>query len=117
MIAVSAFAFWQGAHLPSGTLGGVGPGMLPKSLAVLLGLLGALLVVSAILEDGVPLDRWSIRAPALVLGAHFVFGMGVRPFGIIVAGTLAIVKSAIASDELRWGDTLVFGALITAFCN
>ena len=39
VIAVALFAFWQAANLPIGTLGGMGPGMLPKSLAVLFGLI------------------------------------------------------------------------------
>jgi putative tricarboxylic transport membrane protein len=116
VIAVAVFAFWQGATLPIGTLGGMGPGMLPKSLAVLLGLLGALLALSAILEDGPLLDRWSIRGPVLVLGAVVAFGLTVRPFGLVIAGPLAIVIGAFASSEVRWKETLVFGALMTAFC-
>jgi hypothetical protein len=40
----------------------------------------------------------------------------VRPLGLVVAGPLAIVVSAFASDEVRWSETLLFGALMTAFC-
>jgi putative tricarboxylic transport membrane protein len=45
----------------------------------------------------------------LVLGALVVFGLAVRPLGLVVAGPLAIVVSAFASDEVRWGETLLFG--------
>jgi putative tricarboxylic transport membrane protein len=116
VIAIAVFAFWQGADLPIGTFGGMGPGMLPQGLAVLLGLLGALLVVDAVLEGGLPLERWSFRGPALVLGAVVAFGLAVRPLGLLVAGPLAIVIAAFASDEVRWGETILFGALMTAFC-
>ena len=116
VIAVAAFAFWQGADLPVGTLGGMGPGMLPRGLAVLLGALGALLLLDSILERGLPLERWSTRAPILVLGAVVAFGLAVRPLGLVVAGTLAILIGACASDEVRWGETILFGALMTAFC-
>jgi putative tricarboxylic transport membrane protein len=44
------------------------------------------------------------------------FGVAVRPLGLVVAGPLAIVIGAFASDEVRWGETLVFGALMTVFC-
>jgi hypothetical protein len=94
----------------------MGPGMLPKGLAVLLGLLGALLVLDAVLEGGSRLDRWSIRGPLFVLGALVVFGLTIRPLGLVVAGPLAIVVSAFASDEVRWGETLLVGLLVTAFC-
>ncbi len=116
IIAVAAFAFWQAAELPIGTLGGMGPGMLPRGLAVLLALLGALLIVDAVLEGETPLERWSIRGPVLVLGAAVAFGLAVRPLGLVVAGPLAIIISAFASDEVRWGETLLFGGLMTALC-
>jgi putative tricarboxylic transport membrane protein len=116
VVAVAIFAFWQGSDLPMGSLEGMGPGMLPRSLAVLLGLLGALLAFNAVMEDGAALERWSVRGPVLVLGAMLAFGVAVRPLGLVVAGPLAIVIGAFASDEVRWGETLVFGALMTVFC-
>ena len=54
--------------------------------------------------------------PLLVLGGVVVFGLTVRPLGLLVAGPLAIVVAAFASDEVRWKETLPFGALMTAFC-
>jgi putative tricarboxylic transport membrane protein len=116
IIAVAGFAFWLGRDLPGGTGGGMGPGTLPKGLAVLLGLLGALLVLTSLFEKGMTLDRWSIRGPLFILGALVVFGLAVRPLGLAVAGPLAIVVSAFASDEVRWKETILFGALMTAFC-
>ena len=116
VIATAGFAFWQAAELPMGTLGGMGPGMLPRGLAVLLALLGILLVIDAMIEGEKRLERWSIRGPVLVLGAAVAFGLAVRPLGLIVAGPLAIVISAFASDEVRWGETLLVGGLITTFC-
>jgi putative tricarboxylic transport membrane protein len=116
VIAVAAFAFWQGSDLPIGTLGGMGPGMLPRGLALMLGLLGAWLVLDAVLEGRDRLERWSLRGPLFVLGAVVAFGAAVRPLGLVVAGPLAIVISAFASDEVRWTETLLFGALMTVFC-
>jgi putative tricarboxylic transport membrane protein len=83
---------------------------------VLLGLLGGLLLLDSILEGGPPLERWSIRGPLLVLGGVVAFGLTVRPLGLVVAGPLAIVIAALASDEVRWGETILFGAVVTVFC-
>jgi putative tricarboxylic transport membrane protein len=95
----------------------MGPGTLPKGLAALLGVLVAILAGSALLEKNAEtIKRWSIRAPVLILGALIVFGLTVRPLGLVVAGPLAIVIGAFASDEVRWRETLVFGAVMTAFC-
>ena len=116
MIAVALFAFWQAADLPIGTLGGMGPGMLPKSLAVLFGVLGALLVLGSVFEAGPPLERWSIRGPVFVALAIVAFGLTVRPLGLVVAGPVAIVIAALASEEVRWVETIVVGVLMTAIC-
>lgn len=116
IIAVAGFAYWLARDLPGGASGGMGPGTLPKGLAVLLGLLGAALTVSSFLEEGPSIDRWSIRGPVLILGALVVFGLAVRPLGLVVAGPLAIVIGGFASDEVRWGETLLFGVLMTTFC-
>jgi putative tricarboxylic transport membrane protein len=116
VIAVAAFAFWQAADLPVGTLGSMGPGMLPRSLAVLFGLLGALLLVDSVLEAGPALEPWSIRGPVLVVVAMVAFGLTVRPLGLVVAGPLAIVIAALASSEVRWVETIVVGLLMSIFC-
>jgi putative tricarboxylic transport membrane protein len=51
-----------------------------------------------------------------VIGAVVAFGLAVRPLGLVVAGPLAIMIGAIASNEVRWKETIVVGALVTAFC-
>ena len=115
IVAVAGFAYWLARDLPGGSSGGMGPGTLPKGLAVLLGLLGTVLAISSF-QQGETIDRWSIRAPLLILGALVVFGLTVRPLGLVAAGPLAIVIGAFASDEVRWRETLIFGAAMTAFC-
>jgi putative tricarboxylic transport membrane protein len=116
IIAVAGFAYWLARDLPGGAGGGMGPGTLPKGLAALLGVLGAALAVTSFLEKGPAIERWSIRGPVLILGALVVFGFAVRPLGLVVAGPLAIVIGGFASNEVRWGETLLFGVLMTAFC-
>jgi putative tricarboxylic transport membrane protein len=116
VIGVAAFAFWLAWGLPGGANGGMGPGTLPKGLAVLMGLLGLALLLSSLFEQGEQLARWSIRGPAFVLGALVLFGLAVRPLGLAVAGPLAIAAAAFASSEVRWRETLLFGVLMTLFC-
>jgi putative tricarboxylic transport membrane protein len=116
IIAVAAFVYWLARNLPAGASGGIGPGTLPKGLAVLLGVLGAVLSGAALYEQGPPVERLSFRGPLFILGALVVFGLTVRPLGLVAAGPLALVIAGLASDEVRWGETLAFGVLMTAFC-
>jgi putative tricarboxylic transport membrane protein len=114
IVAVAAFAYWLARDLPAGAGGGMGPGTLPKGLALLLGVLGVVLLLHA--SGSERLNRWPLRGPLFVLGAMVVFGMAVRPLGLAVAGPLAIAVSAFASSEVRWRETLVYGLAMTAFC-
>ncbi len=117
MIVVSVAAFWLASDLAIGTLGGMGPGMLPKSLSVLLAALGVALLVSSVRERaGEAVHVGSLRGPLFVVAALVAFGLAVRPLGLVVAGPLAIVVSAFASDEVRWLETIVWGVLTTVFC-
>ena len=116
VLAVALFAWWLSRGLPSAGGGGVGPGTLPKALAVVLGGLGLILAVNSLVENGPQLGRWTLRGPLLVLGGVALFGLAVRPLGLAVAGPLLIVVGALASRETRWAETLLFGALMTLFC-
>lgn len=114
IIAVAAVAYWLARDLPAGAAGGMGPGTLPKGLALLLGGLGIALLFNSVNSER--LARLSIRGPLFVLGALVVFGLAVRPLGLAVAGPLAIAAAAFSSSEVRWRETLLFGLAMTAFC-
>jgi putative tricarboxylic transport membrane protein len=116
LIAIAAFALWQSRELAAGSLGAMGPGMLPRGLAVLLGILGMVLAVGALLQPGEELHRWSLRGMVFVFGAVIAFGLTVRPLGLAVAGPLAVIISGFASEETRWVETIVFGLVMTVFC-
>jgi len=74
------------------------------------------LVLDALLAGGPTIDRWPIRGPLFVLGAVVAFGLTVRPLGLVVAGPLAILIGSLASSEVRWKETIVVGAVVTAVC-
>ena len=116
VVAVAVLAYWLGSDLAVGTLGGMGPGMLPKALSVLLGALGLLLLGSSFWEAGERLTASSLRGPIFVFAGLVAFGLTVRPLGLVVAGPLAMFISAFASDEYKWIETIVSAILTTLFC-
>ena len=114
-VALAAFAFWLARALPGGA-SGIGPGTLPRALAALLAFLGFALSLSSLYEKGDFIEGVTWRGPLFVLGALVAFGLAVRPLGLALAGPLLIVVGAFASREVRWGETLAFGVLMTLFC-
>src|SRR3954447_3125902 len=80
LIALAALALWLTRDLAQGTLNAMGPAMLPRWLAIGVGLSGLALLAMAFLKEGDLLERWSLRGPVFVIGAIVAFAITIRPF-------------------------------------
>jgi putative tricarboxylic transport membrane protein len=125
LLGIAAVATWQGYDLELGTLRQMGPGMLPRVLAVLVGLCGAAIGLRSFFQPGsAPAvatggarGAWAAWRPSVfLLLATLVFGLSVRPLGLVVAAPLAIVISTLASPETKRLESLWFALGMTAFC-
>ena len=94
----------------------LGPGMMPRVLAGLCGICGAALVIFSVVKDGEALERWSMRGPLFILGAAIVFGLAIRPLGLLVAGPAAVILGSLASRDSRLIEAAIFGVGMTLFC-
>jgi len=126
LLALTVFALWAMSDLAQGTLSEMGPGMLPRSIAIAVGLCGLALTAMAFLKPGERLERWSLRGPVFVLGAILAFAVTLRPFsigalttpglGLVIAGPLAIIIGGYATPEARLRDLLILALTLTPFC-
>lgn len=116
LLALSAFALFASRGLSLGRLGSVGPGMLPRTLAVLLGVSGAVLVASSLVRKGEAHVRWTLRGPLFICLAVIGFALTVRMPGLAVAGPLVTIVGGAASPETRVKELVIFAVAITAFC-
>lgn len=116
LIALALFAIWAVSDLPQGSMRAMGPAMLPRWLAIFAGLCGAALFMFSFIQDGEPLERWTLRGPVFVIIAILAFAFTIRLFGLVVAGPLALIIGGLASDEARPRELVIFAVLMTAFC-
>lgn len=116
LVALALFALWASADLSQGSLGQMGPGMLPRATAVLIALLGIAIAIGACLRPGPSIGRWGIRGPLFVFLAVLAFAFTIRSVGLVVAGPLVALIGGAASPETRLGETVIFAVAITAFC-
>src|ERR671913_287932 len=111
LIALAALALYLTRDLDQGTLNAMGPAMLPRWLAIGVGLSGLALVVFGFLKEGDALERWSLRGPVFVIGAILAFAVTIRPFsfggvatpglGLLVSGALAIILGGCGPPPAR----------------
>jgi hypothetical protein len=116
LIALSLFAIYLVSDLPQGTLRAMGPAMLPRWLAIGVGLCGAALTVIGLVRDGDGLEKWTFRGPLFVAIGVIAFGITIRLFGLVVAGPLALIIGGFASDETRPRELVIFAVIMTACC-
>jgi len=116
LVAIGLIGLWHSWGLTTGTTRQIGPGMLPQSLSVLLAAVGVGLALGGILASGPRLERWRLRGPLFILSAVVVFGLVIKPLGLLLAAPLAIAIGGLASPATRVIEIVVFGVVMTAFC-
>jgi putative tricarboxylic transport membrane protein len=63
------------------------------------------------------LMRIAPRGPLFITAATIVFGVTVRPLGLVFASFISLMVSAYATDEIRWIETIIWAAVLTLFCS
>ena len=94
-------------------MSGIGSGLLPKVVALLVGVFGVVLLLQSLVFAGDGLERWAIRGPIMVLGAVAVFAFTVRSLGLVVAGPLCFIVAALADRDTRPVEVVVSAVIAT----
>jgi hypothetical protein len=116
LLALTAIALGMGASLDMGTLRSIGPGMLPRYVALLIGLIGIGLVIAAFVRHGESLGHWPLRGPFFVTLGVVAFAYTIRFVGLSVAGPLVLFISGFASPEARPKELAVTAVVLTILC-
>ena len=117
LIAIAALGYAGAFTLPFGQLSGIGSGLLPKVVAVLVAAFGAVMLLQGLAARGEGLDRWGIRGPIMVLGAVLAFAFAIRPLGLVIAGPLSFIIAALADRDTRPVEVVVSAILATLACG
>ena len=116
LTGVALFALWASSDLQGMRGFSFGPGTAPRMFGVLLAVLGAGIAVTGFLAEGAPLQRYGIRGRVFVTAAILFFSFAIRPFGLIITSFVAFLIAALGSDETRWKEAVIVGAVLTAGC-
>ena len=97
--------------------GRMGPGYFPTILGALLLLIGIASLVRSFVARGEPIGPIAWKGAAFVTGSTVLFGLLLRPAGLVPALMVLILGSAAASSRFRfeWRALALMLALI-AFC-
>jgi Tripartite tricarboxylate transporter TctB family len=119
LIVISIIALVSTSALEAGSLAEIGPALIPRALAALLLILGAVILLAGLRAgaDGERLQAWKLRPMVSILGGIILFGLTVRTIGIVFAAPLALMTAGFATAETRWGELALFVLCLTVFCS
>jgi hypothetical protein len=97
-----------------GTAQRMGPGFFPTALGGLLAILGLVVSIVALRNDepGGEIERFHFGPLLIVLGAVALFGLLLRPAGLVTALLVLIGVSAYASHEFRLREIVPLAAFL-----
>jgi putative tricarboxylic transport membrane protein len=116
LVALALFAYEASRDLPGMRGFAFGPGTAPRLFALLLGGLGLAVSGTGLLTRGPGIDRFYLRGPFFVSLSVLAFAWLMRPLGLVIASFLSIFAAAFATPEARVIETVIWGAVLTAFC-
>lgn len=108
---------WGARFYEIGTASNMGPGYLPFWLGVLLACLGTGMAIVALWKAhrANPVERFNWRLLLLIAGSAALFGLLLRPFGLLVSTAALVFVASFASHEFNWRTTLLSVILFPPF--
>jgi hypothetical protein len=100
---------------PMGSVVKMGPAYFPTALGWVLTGIGAVAILRSFIRIGEPIQGFAVKQLALIVIPTAVFGMLIRPGGLIVATLVLVLVSAYASSKFRFGPALALAIGMAAF--
>ena len=109
---------WKATSYSMGTAARMGPGYFPHWLGILMAILGAVILIGSLRPKATKteIDKFDFKILAIIIGAIVVFGLTLRPLGLIVALFLLVTISSLASHEHSWKVSIANALFLIALC-
>ena len=107
-IAIGLGAYLIAIDYPMGSARSPGTGVLPKTLAWLLGGTGVILIIKSLLVEGARLTGWAWRPAIMITLAAAAFALLVDRLGLVVAMAVSMTLTALGTPETRWLEYILF---------
>jgi putative tricarboxylic transport membrane protein len=116
LLQMAVLALRASRDLPGQQGFAFGPGTAPRLFIVLLAINSVAIMVHGLFLAGPARERFAIRGPLFITAAILVFAATIRPLGLVISTFLLVAVSSLGSPESKWYETLIWGAVLAAFC-
>ena len=115
-VAVGIAFAWGAMSYSFGSSARPGPGFFPFGLGVLMAILGAVVLFTALVvetDDGDPLGAWAFKPLLIVMFSVGLFGYTLPNWGMALSLPILIVMVSLAGDEFHWKDAVISVVVLT----
>ena len=117
LILLALTAFVASNDLPGMRGFAFGPGTAPRLFAFALAILSLGVAVGGVMTRGPMVGAYRVRGVIFIIGSILAFAASIRPLGLVFASFATMVLCAAATEDIKWLETLIIAALVTAFCG
>ena len=69
------------------------------------------------LTTGPEVSGYKIRGVVFIIGSILAFAACIRPLGLVIASFATMVICAAAAEDVKWRETVIVAAVVTAACS
>jgi len=113
-IAVGLFFVYFSQKYAYGSAVRMGPGFFPTWLGWMLAGLGAMTLLGSFTSD-TKVPRIVFRPLIMLSASAFIFGIILRPVGMLAALLVLVVGSALAGHEFKWKEVTILYIVVSVF--
>jgi putative tricarboxylic transport membrane protein len=130
LVVMATGVFMKGPPIAAGTVRGTAMGAMLVVIFVVvskfteptftrMGYRNAETILAAVVVLGVAIAfaRGVARGPLYVVASTLIFAGTIRTLGLVIASFVSIIVCAHATQEVRWRETVIWAAALTAFCT
>lgn len=114
-LLIGAAGLYFGSSLEFGTARRMGPGFFPMIISALIALAGLVVAFNGLAVKGPAIARLQLRPILMLMAACAAFGLLIEPFGVVISTIALVILAALASRNIRWGETLILAVCAAAF--
>jgi len=115
LVALGAFAFALASELSVGTAAAMGPGYVPRALAILIMIYGAVLGARAVLAAWEAFPAIAFRPLLMICAAVALFALLLPIAGLAVTSFAVVACAGVAGYDVRLRENLVLAVALAAF--
>ncbi|HEX3140948.1 MAG TPA: tripartite tricarboxylate transporter TctB family protein [Rhizobacter sp.] len=124
MFTATGVAFaWGATTYNVGNGARMGPGYFPLWLGIVMALIGAAIMFTAMsveTADGEPIGKWAWKQVVYILGANLAFGfllgglpsVGIPAMGLIIGIYALVIIASLAGSEFQLRDVLILATVL-----